>query len=78
MPLTFSRLILHVTNLLHTAPPFPYHRTPHPTGLTIVTLNIRDCRVFGLLQAIQVVERGGFVVMLLTDNKIQSKSYSQN
>ena len=65
MPLTISSPILHVTNRLHTAPPFPRLRHPRPPGLAIGTLNIQDGRGFGLSQAIWAVERGGVDMMLL-------------
>ena len=40
-----------------------HQRPPHPPGLAIGTLNIRDGWGFGLAQAIWEVERGGFDVL---------------
>ena len=78
MPLTFSRPIPHGSDRLHTATP-PLCRQPqHPPRLSIRTLNICDVQVFGLAQAIRVVERGGFDVMLLTETKISTMAYFQN
>ena len=47
--------------------PLTGHRPQRPSNIDISTLNIWDGRGFGLVQAIQSVERGGFDLMLLTD-----------
>ena len=53
-------------------------RPPFPAGLAIGTLNTWGGKGFGLTQAIQEVEHGGFDVMLLIETKIQVEEYSQN
>ena len=78
MPLTFSQPILHVAGRLHTAPPPLRRPPPCPPGLTIGALNLRDGQGFGLAQAIQAVEHGGFDVMILTETKIQTEAYLHN
>ena len=78
MPINFSRPIPHGANRLHTASPLPRRRPRRPPGLAIGTLNIRDGRDFGLAQAIWVLVRGGFDVMLLTKTKIQSEACLHN
>ena len=78
MPLIFSQPMPHGADRLHTAPPPPSRRPPRPPGLAIGTLNIRDGRGFGLAQAIRVVQRGYFGVMLLTETKISTTAYCRN
>ena len=78
MTLTFSQPILHGANRLHTEAPPPCLRPPHPPGISIKKLNIQDGHVFGLVQSIQAVERGGFDVMLLTETNIYMEKYSHN
>ena len=78
MPLTFSRTIPHGANRLHTALLPPCRRPPRLLGLAIGTLNIQDGRGFGMVQAIRVVDRGGFDVMILTKTKISTTEYCWN
>ena len=75
MPLTFSLPTPYGANQLHTALPLPRRRPPRLLGLVIRVLNIRDGHGFGMAQAIRVVERGGFDVMLLTKTKISTTAY---
>ena len=78
MPLTIYRLMPHGADRLNMAPLLPLRQPRCSLGLAIGTLNIWDGRSFGLVQAIQAVERGGFGVMILTETKIQSVAYSYN
>ena len=79
MPVTFYRPIPHGANRLHTAPlPPPRRRTPCPPRITIGNLNIRDVRLFGLVQSIRAVESRVFGVMLLTETKISTTAYFRN
>ena len=78
MPFTFSQTILNGANRFHTAPAPLRHRPLCPTRLAIGTLNIRDVKGFGLVQATRSVERGGLDVMLLTEAKIHTELYSHN
>ena len=77
-PLTLSQSILHGAELLHKVPLPSLRRPPHPPSITIRTLNIKDSTVFRLAQAIWVVERGGFDVMVLIVTDIQYEAYSYN
>ena len=70
MPITFSRLIRHGTDRLHTALTLPRRCPPHPPGLAIRSLKIWDGGYFRLAQAIQAMERGGFDLMILTEKEI--------
>ena len=74
MPLTFYQPILHGADRLHMALLPPRRRPSRPLRTAIGTCNIRDGRVFGLAQAIQEVERGGFDLMLLTETNIQTET----
>ena len=78
MPLNFSWPIPHSADCLHTASPPPSRLPWRLPGLAIRTLNIRDGRGFGMVQAIRAVECGGFDVMLLTDTKILLEAYLNN
>ena len=78
MSLTFSRPIPRGVNHLHMLTSLPYCRPLHPPGLAIETLNIRDCWGFGMTQAIRMVERGGFDMMLITKIKISMIVYCRN
>ena len=51
---------------------------PRPPRLFIGALNIQDSRGFGLVQAICVVESGGFDVMLITKTNISTMAYFQD
>ena len=78
VPFNFYEPIPHDADCLHTATPLPRHRPPHPSGIAIRKLKIRDGQGFRLVQAIWVVERGDFDVMILTETKISTTTYCQN
>ena len=78
MPLTFSWTIPHGAGLLHMALLLLHRQPRHPLGIAIRTLNIRDGRGFGMVQAIRSVERGGFYLMLPTKTNIHSETYLHN
>ena len=53
-------------------PPPPRCQPPLPPGIAIGTLNIRDDRVFGIVQVILVVDLGRFDLMVLTETNIST------
>ena len=57
------------------APPPQLWKIPHPWGLSIGTLNIRDGRISGLAQVIRLVHISGFGLMILTETKITDQDY---
>ena len=66
MLMCLAQPINHGGYCLHMAPPPPHQQTPRPQGLFFGTLNICDIRVFGIVQAIQEVQIGGFDLTILT------------
>ena len=75
MPICFTLPIIHGQDCLHTAPPPPRQMTPHPRGLSLGNLNVRDGRGSGLVQGIQEVQIGDFDLMILTETKIKYQDY---
>ena len=49
-----------------------------PRGLSLGNLNIRDGQGYGLAQAIQEVQIGGFDLSILTDINIYENAYCRN
>ena len=78
MPFIFYRPIPYGADRLPTALLLPRRRPPRPPRIAIRTLNIQDGRGFGMAQAIQAVDRGGFDMMLLTKTKISMTVYCRN
>ena len=74
MPICLTWPISHGQDCLHTAPPSPRRRAPHPQVLSFGTLNIRNGRGSGLAQAIWAVQIGGLDVMVLMDTKIGQRT----
>ena len=74
MQLNFPQPIFYGSERLHTAPSPPHQHPTHQPGLAIGALNIQDDRVFGVWQAIWVVERWGVDVMVLKETNIQSEA----
>ena len=72
MPLTFSWPIPYGADRLYMAPPLSLFQPQRPLELAIGTLNPRCVQGFGLVQAIWLVERGGFDVILLIKTKLHS------
>ena len=75
MPICLTQSISNGQDHPHTAPPSPLRRTLRPRGLFLGKLNIRNCRGYRLTQAIQVLQIGGFNLMILTEIKITDQSY---
>ena len=71
-------MIPYGVDRFHIAPLLPRRCPRRPPGIAIGILNIRDGRDFRLVQAIQMVERGGFNVILLMEKNIQTEAYSYN
>ena len=78
MPITFTQPIRHDGDRLHLALSPPCCRPPCPWELSIGTFNIRNRPVFRISQAIQVVQIGGFYLMILADTKINNQAYFHN
>ena len=75
MPFTFYQPTPPGADRLHTAPPPLRSRPLRSPGTAIKTLSIRYGQGFGMAQAIQALERGGFNVMILTYTKISTSEY---
>ena len=78
MPICFTLPLRHVSDRLHTAPPQPRRRLPHPLGINLGTYNIRDDCGFAPSQAIRAVQIGNYNLVLLTEKKIPFEAYCYN
>ena len=68
MVICFAQPIRHGGDFLHLAPPRII--LPQPMGLSLGMYNIWGGSRFGLPQAIWAIERGNYVLILLTEKKI--------
>ena len=75
MPNCLTQPISHDRYRLHPAPPPPRQSAPRPRGLSLRTLNIRNGRGYGLVQAMQGVHILGFYLMILTDTNNTNQAY---
>ena len=78
MSICFTQTIRHGGDHLHSDPPPPHRRPLHPQGLYIGTFNIHIGQGFRIMQDIQVVQIGGFDLIVLTETKVTNQDYCHN
>ena len=78
MDIWFTRSIRHGADRLHTALAPSHHWAMRPLGINIGTYNIRYGWAFGLPEAIWVVLKGNYDIIILTKTKVQDEMYCWN